>query len=359
MIIINAGRDSLRVFRNPEEIKYAGIMTLFRGVGAGLLLAVGTAFSQTPAAETKPAGLQFEVASIKPAAPPNPAAIQAGKLHVGMNVDQARVDIGFMSLADLMTLAFKVKQYQISGPDWMGAQRFDILAKMPEGATKDDVPQMLQALLAERFKLTFHRDSKEQPVYALIVGKNGPKLKDAPPDEPDPPADAKDPKGTMTVNTGNGAIRITQTGEGGAGAVIKSKETGTTRMSMSNGMMHLELSKASMAQFADMLSRFMDKPVVDMTELKGNYQVALDLSMDDLRSVARKAGMNIPAGAGAGPAAAGGAAPGAPAGADAASEPSGASIFQAVQQFGLKLESRKLPVELIVIDHLDKAPTEN
>src|SRR5947209_15801513 len=95
------------------------------------LLLGTTAFAQTPPAP------QFEVATIKPAAPLNPAMVAAGKLHVGMNVDQARVDIGFLSLADLIQTAYKVKRYQVSGPDWMGQQRFDILAKMPEGATKE------------------------------------------------------------------------------------------------------------------------------------------------------------------------------------------------------------------------------
>ncbi len=196
-------------------------------------------------------------------------------------------------------------------------------------------------------------------MYALVVGKNGPKLKDSPPDEPDPPADAKDSKGTTTINTGNGAVRITQSGNGeGATAVVRNKETGTTKMSMGpNGTMHMEASKVTMAQFADLLSRFMDKPVVDMTDLKGTYQVAIDLSMEDLRGMARKAGMNIPAGAMAGPAGGGDGGRGAPA--EAASEPSGASIFQAVQQLGLKLDPRKSPIDLIVIDHLEKTPTEN
>jgi uncharacterized protein (TIGR03435 family) len=329
-------------------------MRLLRGVGAVLLLIASAAYSQTPGAEQKPSSLQFEVASIKPAAPPNPAAFQSGKIHVGMNIDEARVDIGFLSLADLIPLAFKVKQYQVTGPDWMASQRFDVLAKMPEGATKDDVPQMLQALLVERFKLTFHRESKENSVYALVVGKNGPKLKESPPDETEPPA--ADGKGVTSFNTGNGPVRITQSGDGtNASATIRTKEAGTTKMSMGpNGTMHLESSKVTLAQFADMLSRFMDRPVVDMTELKGNYQVSLDLSMEDLRGMARKAGVVIPAGAGPG----GGDAAARPA-ADAASEPSGTSIFATVQQLGLKLDARKAPIDIIVIDHLEKTPTEN
>src|SRR5580693_752688 len=158
--------------------------TLLRGIGAGLLLVAGAAFGQTPAPT-----LEFEVASIKPAGTLDPAKMMSGEMHVGFKVEGARVDIGFLSLSDLIGIAYKVKSYQISGPDWMAAQRFDIMAKLPEGATKEQAPEMLQALLAERFKLTIHRSSKENQIYALVVGKNGPKLKESPPDEPAPAAD--------------------------------------------------------------------------------------------------------------------------------------------------------------------------
>jgi uncharacterized protein (TIGR03435 family) len=125
------------------------------------------------------------------------------------------------------------------------------------------------------------------------------------------------------------------------------------RMQMgSNGNMRMEASKMTMPGLADMLSRFVDRPVLDMTELKGVYVVALELAMEDLRNIARTAGMMPP---GAGPAA--GADAGRPA--DAASDPSGLSIFASVQQLGLKLDPRKAPLEFIVIDHLEKAPSEN
>src|SRR5438034_7733968 len=115
------------------------------------ILAVGVALAvQAPTAPPV-----FEVATVKPASLSaiTPAAIQSGRLRVGMNVAGDRVDIGFMSLADLIRTAYAVKPYQVIGPDWMSAQRFDISAKMPDGATKEQVPAMLQALLAERFKL--------------------------------------------------------------------------------------------------------------------------------------------------------------------------------------------------------------
>src|SRR3954470_17338525 len=75
--------------------------------------------------------------------------------------------------------AFQVKGYQITGPSWLDDDCFEIVAKMPEGATSDQIPAMLQALLAERFKLVAHKEDRPRPVYALVVDKGGPKFKEA------------------------------------------------------------------------------------------------------------------------------------------------------------------------------------
>jgi uncharacterized protein (TIGR03435 family) len=318
-------------------------MRKLREIAGVLVLAAGALWGQAG-----PAALAFEVATIKLAPPMNPSMIASGKLHVGMKVDAARVDIGFFSLADLIRTAYRVKAYQVSVPDWISGQRYDILAKMPDGATKEQVPEMLQALLAERFKLTIHRDSKDHSVYALVVGKGGPKLKESVP-EPEAPAGEKEKPG-MVVGQGESQVRIS--GNPGSGnMVLNNAQTGTTRMSMGpNGTMHMEASKVSMANFAEMLSRFVDRPVVDMTDLKGSYQIALDLSMDDIRNVARTAGVAVP-----------GMVPGAEPGklpADAASDPGG-SIFASVQQLGLKLDARKTAMDTIIVDHVEKTPTEN
>jgi len=316
----------------------------FSGILAALVLSAGTIAAQTPAAS----GVSFEVASIKPAAPLDPVKIaqqmqQGIPPHVGMKIDNARVDIGYMSITDITAAAYKVKAYQIVGPDWMASQRFDILAKLPDGATKDQVPEMLQNLLAERFKLAIHREKKDQAVYELSVGKNGPKLKESPPD-PALPADAEAGGGTapkivpLVKNEGNGSVTVS----GGAG--------GTARVQMMpNGQMHLEASKMTMAQLADSLTKFLGRPVVDKTGLAGNYQVSLDLSMEDLRAAAASAGVNVPrvpAAAAAG-------------NTTSAPDPSGSSLFANIQDLGLKLDSRKDPVDMIVIDHLEKVPTEN
>ena len=317
-----------------------------------VLLLTGVAWAQAPAA-----GPVFEVATIKPAEAPNVAQISAGKIHVGLKIEAGRVDAGFMSLGDLIRTAYKLKSYQLTGPDWMNSQRFDVLAKMPEGATKEQVPDMLKALLAERFKLVVHMESKEHSMYALTVGKGGSKLKESPPDPvvaaDAPPAAA--PAGSTTIATNTGTMSIKQNGDG-RGSTITTPGEGTVKTSMGpDGNIHLEMSKMDMPKFAETISRFVDRPVVDETGLKGNYQVVLDLSMGDMMRVARAAGVGIPAG----PAAAGGGAASGGA-ADAASDPGGGgSVFTAVQTMGLKLEPRKETIETFIVDHLEKMPTDN
>jgi uncharacterized protein (TIGR03435 family) len=305
----------------------------------------------------------FEVASIKPAAPLDrmkmAAGIQAGQMpKLGPHVDRGRAEYIYMAIKDLIALAYKVKPYQITGPDWIASQRFDIVAKLPDGASKDDAPKMLQALLEERFKLAVHRDTQEHPVMALVVGKKGSKMKESPeaPEAIDENAPLK--PGEMQTDSGEGPVRVTVGKNGSATVNMGAKGALSYRMDSATQTLHMEGSKVTMAGFADMLSRFSQmtggggRQVVDMTGLKGNYEVALDFSLADLMNMARAAGVDIPAGAGG---AAAGASPAA-----AASDPGGSSsLFAAVQALGLKLEPRKAMVEQLVIDHVEKSPTEN
>ncbi|HLG95269.1 MAG TPA: TIGR03435 family protein [Bryobacteraceae bacterium] len=307
-----------------------------RTIALGLALASRIIFAQPPAAPS------FEVASIKPATMPTPGEAAAGKMHVGLNIDAQRVDIGFFSLRDLIMVAYRVKPYQVVGPDWMLSERFDVQAKIPEGASREQVPEMLQALLGERFKLATHRDSKEHNVYALVVAKGGPKLKEAAPDaEPPPTPEATGPDGK--------SVQVTRDGKGG---FMVNGRGGAIKMRMGqSGVMHYEMAKMSMKGLADMLTPFLDRPVVDMSELKGFYEVTLDLSMENMIAAARANGVVVPRpnlslDAAKQPA-------------DAASDPAGGTVFQSIQQLGLKLEARKAPLETIVVDHLEKSPTEN
>jgi uncharacterized protein (TIGR03435 family) len=328
-------------------------------VCALMAIAAAAMFGQVPAPAANPK-LEFEVASIKPAAALNPDLIRSGKLRIGMNIDGARVDIAGMPVFALLPQVFRVKQYQISGggtaADFLNTERWDIMAKLPDGATQEQVPDMLLNLLTDRFKLAYHRENRERPVYGLIVGKTGSKLKDVSTEADAPPPDAP---GAVVMNTGQGQVRISQDGGGrgpgrGGSATISSPQFGNMKMQMGeDGQMHLEAAKITMAGLAELLTSFVDRPVLDMTEMKGSYQVTLDLSMQDMIAVVQARGGGAFGGGPGGPGAGGGAA------VPAASDPSGGAIFNAVQKLGLKLDARKAPVETIVVDHLEKTPTEN
>jgi len=286
------------------------------------------------------------------------AAAQAGQMpKMGPHIDGARAEYTFMSLKDLITVAYKVKPFQITGPDWLAGQRFDIVAKLPDGASKDDSPKMLQALLAERFKLEVHRDSSEHPVLALVVGKGGPKLKESPeaPKAVDESAPLK--PGEMQTDSADGPIRMTVGKDGSATVDMGMKGKMSYKMDLGTKSMHLDANMITMGGLADMLTQFSQigggggRQVVDMTELKGYYQVAMDISLADLMNMARAAGMDVPAGAAGAPSANP---------SDAASDPSGSStLLTSVQAFGLKLESRKAKVEQLIVDHAEKSPTGN
>jgi uncharacterized protein (TIGR03435 family) len=309
--------------------------------------------AQTPSAPT------FEVAAIRPAAQMTPDLILSGKMHFGMKVDAARLDIGFMSLRDLVMTAYRVKPFQITGPDWITGQRFDVLATIPEGVPQDKVPEMLQALLAERFGLKVRRENKEVPVYSLTVAKNGPKFKESPPDADTPPpaADAgpAKPDGAIVIGAGDQQVRVKRAGAGG-NVEVSGGPNGKMNVSMGpNGMMHMEMQKTSMARLAELLTPMLDRPVVDHTGLAGNFQIGLDLAMADMMQIARTsgAGAGLPIPAPPPPP------PGLSGQTPMASDPSGGSIFQSVQQLGLRLEKEKAPFETIVIEHAEKNPTDN
>jgi uncharacterized protein (TIGR03435 family) len=319
------------------------VQRLVLRIGISLALAAGSLVAQTAAPP-----LTFDVASIKPSAPVTPAMVAGGTLHAGMKIDAARVDIGMFSLQQLISKAYDVKPYQITGPPWLNVQRFDIVAKMPPGSTKEQVPQMLQALLAERFKLVLHRETKEEAVYALVVAKGGPKLKES---APKPVAAAPADTGEPTPPASSGSSTVTlKTGSGGA---VASDGEHQQKMSMlpDGKTMHIEVTNTTMAELAPGLAPLVGRPIVDMTELKGKYDLALDLSLQDLMAVARAQGANVPSLPGAG---ADASKP-----AEAASDPSGGSIFTAIQALGLKLEPRKTNIERLIVDSVEKMPTEN
>jgi uncharacterized protein (TIGR03435 family) len=302
-------------------------------------------FAQTPAK------LSFEVASIKPNSPITSIDLASGKPLplIGMAINAVRVDIFHMTLRDLLMQAYTLKQYQIVGPDWMSSQQYEIHAKLPEGSSKEQIPQMLQTLLEERLKIVAHRENKETPVYALIVSKDGHKLKKAVTDQK-PPTHAEDHSDAPAVNSsGDNDKNISD-----IVMPFFSKETGQGSMSMniiSHGMIY-NFSSVEMSQLSTFLSKYLDRPVVDMTDLKDFYQ--LSLQIPSMFSTGKIQAPNM------GPAlvpSPNGSAPGTSG--SRVSDLSDGHIFKDIQKLGLKLESRKVPIKTLIIDHIEKNPVED
>jgi len=296
----------------------------------------------------------FVVASIKPAAPQT-----SGQFRVSMRGGPGTPDPGQLTytnvaLMNVLVNAYGVKEYQINGPKWLSSERFDITAKIPMGATKEQFKMMLQNLLAERFKLALHHETKELPLYALVVGKGGPKLKEsvedaaapspaAPPPLPPPGSD-----GAVPVRLKMGADGMPQlppgVGKGGLMMMMRMGNDGGMRMRLiGNGQ--------PVSALLDTLSGQLGRPVVDATGLTAKYDIMLDFAPDGAPG---PMGMMPPPP----PQHEGGPGVGGPM--VSAPEGGGPSILTALQeQLGLKLEPRKGPVDLLVIDHLEKVPTEN
>jgi uncharacterized protein (TIGR03435 family) len=236
---------------------------------------------------------EFEVATIKPATPDRP-----GK---GFMVRGRQFSTVNTTLTDLITFAYGIHAKQITGgPGWLETEKYD-LAAQPNGEGQPNGKQwkgMLQKLLADRFKLTFHRDKKELAVYAITVGKNGPKL---------------------TKSEGNPS--------GLPGLFFR-------------GLGVLPATNATIADFAGVMQgAVLDRPVVDQTGLTGRWDFTLTWTPDEFQFAGMKGGMPPP-----------------PANDAAAAAP---DLFTAMQeQLGLKLESTKAPAEVFVIDRVVK-PTDN
>jgi uncharacterized protein (TIGR03435 family) len=281
----------------------------------------------------------FDVASIKPN--------RSGDRMVGLgNLPGGRLNAHNVTARMLMRMAFKVQDFQITGaPAWFDSEHYDIEAK-PEsgGAALDDPRKMtdsqrdaemekqrirVQGLLADRFKLTLHRETREMPVYALVVAKGGPRLKESATVPPD--ADQAGPKFAPGPPPGGGPGR--------GGLPVRGR-------GMMMGRGQLTGQAAPISLLTEVLSTQIGRTVIDRTGLKGVYDFSLKFTPDETQGLAFRGPGDGPAGAG-------------PVDAPPPPDPSGPSVFTALQeQLGLALESQKGPVEVLVIDHVEK-PSEN
>jgi len=289
-----------------RRIRHSRSAILVVAAGVAGLCGVSLRAQSTEAA----APLQFDVASVKPTGDRNQPGLitrpPGSRSYHGVN----------MALMNYLTVAYQVRPAQISGPDWLTTEFFDLEAKADRTCTVDELHVMLQNLLLERFHIKLHRESKDQPAYALVADKGGPKLTNH------DPAD----KLMLPISGTFGKINA---------------------------------SNVTMTYFAFYLSNTLDRTVIDRTGLDGHYDFKAEWGLDGIAGISMQMAMPPPP-------------PGA-AGSDRPMEMQMATqmatqmaplanlpaIFDALKhQLGLRLDPIKIPVEHLVIDHIEPL-TEN
>jgi len=337
---------------------FAGIAAIAAPVVVGvwnapLLLAQALPIPSDSAARPK-----FEVASVKPAASipgtrnMNPRAGIPGKCLFKFTLDPGRLDIRCYSLGQLIWIwAFGIPPSRVVGPAWMGdaesdwsdGPKFDIFAKLPEGASRDQVPAMLRDLLSTRFKLTTHRESREQPVYALVVAKGGLSAPSAS-QNTDALQAAANSQTSEPSNMNGVQFYVTRrpNPDGSQVWIMNSPRMGTVRESETGSPNYIERYEASsitLDGLADLLTiaGIGPEPVVNATGEQGRYEITLDLSKAELKELLTSE-TRVPG------------------------DRQSALLKAArdgLKKLGLQLERRKAPVEMLMIDNLEKTPIEN
>jgi uncharacterized protein (TIGR03435 family) len=236
----------------------------------------------------------FDVASVKasqPATGGEPRGDQRRRENI--QVSPGTVTMRNVNLRSCIRWAYHVTEYQVTGPAWLDSERYEITGKAAGPATEEQLRLMMQGLLQERFKLALHRQIKDFPVYVLVAGKNGPK-------------------------------------------VHESKTEGEPSIETNQKQMSVSVQRAPVSQMVDMLSNVLRAPVIDMTGLKGRYDLTLNVAKYAADMAAQGKSLD-----------------GAPA------DPVALISLVLQEELGLKLEAKKMPLDLLIVDHAEKAPVEN
>lgn len=248
------------------------------GMASLFLLNAGWAMSQTAAPPV------FEVASVKVAS----AGTNDGGGHGRLNITPSPSGVSMINvpLKAVIQWAYHVQAVQVSGPGWLDGDRYDVIGKTAGVTSEDQQRQMMQTLLADRFKLTFHRESKEMRAFVASVAKTGLKMKES---------------------TTEGDMDMKPSGKAGA-----------------------TIQRATIAKLVELLSGPLQAPVIDETGLTGRYDFTIDVSnvLD----------------------------PGTPMG---ISDVIPIFVQLAQQQLGIKIEEKKVSVEMLMVDHVERVPVEN
>jgi uncharacterized protein (TIGR03435 family) len=265
-------------------------------------------FACTVCAQQSSAPPAFEVASVKVAPPFTPGASPARGCS---KADPALFRCNGITLKMLLMLANDMswqqqRSYQIQGPDWLDTESYDVMAKVPQGEPAARIPAMLLTLLTERFRMKTHKESRILPAYELNVAKGGAKLK--------------------AVDVTKLPATLEPTGRPGAQRSLNSMPAGVLAQSSQAGGIRLARGNVAMEQLTDYLTGQFARPVIDNTGLKGTYAIDLAYVPEEVDSGAPMAVATLP---------------------------------QALQALGLRLDSKKAPIDVIVVDSANKIPTKN
>jgi uncharacterized protein (TIGR03435 family) len=250
------------------------------------------------------------------------------------------VDLINISLEALLVRVFQIDQLsRLSGPDWLKSVSVDIHATIPEGSTRSHVPEMLKTLLMTRFGLRTHVEARPTDVYELVVGSGGVQMQEVPAvDELDKVFSAdpsgKAPQLDQTLDGIEGRQRAILTDRG---LITITERSRYERIRTNRGTEEIDAARISMAQLATMLSFTVDRPVVDRTGLTGLYRLRIELPPPNFAIASALVPLD----------------------ATRTNEPNVASPFKAVEELGLRLEPRRSPLNVIVVDEIRRAPTDN
>jgi uncharacterized protein (TIGR03435 family) len=251
-----------------------------------LLLAATAAFGQS--ADTPPP--VFDVASVK-VGQPGGAGERRGRANI--QVSPGSVTMRNVNLRACIRWAWHVTEFQVTGPDWLDSERYEISGKAAGPATEDQLRLMTQALLKERFKLAVHLQTKEVAAYVLVVGKNGLKIHES-------------------TTEGESSIDVNQR------------------------QLSVSVQRTPVSQMVEMMSNVLRAPVIDMTGLTGRYDITLNVAKYAGDMAARGQSLD-----------------------SAPADPQAMISMILQEEFGLKLEAKKMPLDLVIVDHAEKVPVEN
>ena len=290
-----------------------------------------------PAFAQSSSPLAFDVASVRVSSPGTRASER---------ITDTRVDIINMPMRSVLQTAFGLTaqtRFRLAAPGWVEQTRIDIQATIPAGRLRRDVPEMLRTLLKERFALANHIEPRPMDVYELEIDKGGIKMTEVPPldeltKELDAVVSAKNPTDSVS-ETVEGPVRT--------GMITLGYRTTTTRSKFdrvftARRTQLIDAARMSMSDLVSVLTTTVDEPVIDKTGLTGLYQFKIELPPDaaTIRSLIASGTTTTVQGT-------------------PLTEPTGFSVFKALEGIGLKLEKRRSPVDVIVVDALSTAPTPN